>query len=479
MLDVFSNFLEKARKSAYPGGVGVNLGETIRSAGDEVAGSTEDFETSIVAVLGRPRTMAEAADFIGSYTSLKISEYTRRIYFEDVGGRVCEIRSFLSDIENFVRENDLGEDKILSLSEKLLKLCGEPFIECETGTFSINELDHDPGCRALAIRAESLEILLDAKACGQVGLERNIPPDVRNLGKGTYNVVQLAHTRPGIGDGNASGPIALKPCDQSKSEKNPDKFTHGANMFREHIGRASGNYGRNLAASGVQDMLCNIGKGKGITVPHVIASVSAAEISGVPCIAMEALEGETVEIATYNDQISPYNNEFIRRETWIQIQDVLTGQIDRHCNNVMLTADGPVAVDHDLSFPTNPPREFAGTVPLNITKSRWAWWNIVIEQAIDGKSHRNYCMPPFIDEDMYNVITNINLDELEGMYQRCGLTRLEISAAMDRAQVLINIARNLRNNRKVIAPNEWRDSQRVKDSCNETNLYAIRHLRAK
>jgi hypothetical protein len=446
--------------------MGVNLGETIRSAGDEVAGSTEDFETSIVAVLGRPRTIAEAADFIGNYASLKISEYTRRIHFEDVGGRVCEIQSFLSDIENFVRENDLGEDKILSLNGKLLKLCGEPFIECETGTFSINELDRDPGCRALAIRAESLEILLDAKACGQVGLERNIPPEVRNLGEGAFNVVQLAHTRLGVNGGNASGPVALKPCDQSKSEKDSDEFTGDAYEVSSVIGRASGSYGRNRATSGVQDMLCDIGKRLGITVPHVIASVSAAEINGVPCIAMEALAGETL-----GDSVISCENEHVYRETWMQLQDVLTGQIDRHSDNVMLTADGPVAIDHDLSFPTNPPREFAGAVPKTLSIP---FQRPDLYLAIDRVSMRNYCMPPFIDEDMYNVITNINLDELEGMYQRCGLTRHEIAAALDRARELQNEAQALEKSGMVIQPNEWAMPQKL-EPLNVRNSYAVRH----
>jgi hypothetical protein len=49
----------------------------------------------------------------------------------------------------------------------------------------------------------------------------------------------------------------------------------------------------------VQDMLCEIGREKRIEVPHVIATVSAAEMDGVPCIAMERLDGKTVGRAVF------------------------------------------------------------------------------------------------------------------------------------------------------------------------------------
>jgi hypothetical protein len=80
---------------------------------------------------------------------------------------------------------------------------------------------------------------------------------------------------------------------------------------------------------------------------------------------MEMLEGEILEKAAEDRKID-YNHNFIRRETWMQLQDVLTGQIDRHGDNVMLTKDGPVAIDHEFSFPTNSPRGVANMVPDRI-----------------------------------------------------------------------------------------------------------------
>jgi hypothetical protein len=401
----------------------------------------------------------------------RVSSCTQSTH-DNVNSYAGSIHVLLNDMEDFVRRNDLSKEQMLSLKGELRKLCGKPFIGFGMGIFSINEFNIDPRCRDMAIRAESLEILLDAKACGQVGLERNIPPKVKNLGKGAFSVVQLAHMRPpGENSRRATGPIALKPCDQSRSEKNPDKFTHGADQCRIIIGRVSGSYGRNRATSGVQDMLCDIGKRKGIIVPHVIASVSAAEINGVPCIAMEAIKGETVGVATRNDQISSNDNEFRRRETWIQIQDVLTGQIDRHRSNVMLTRDDrPVAIDHDLSFPTNPPRDFANTVPITLVVPCTMQGGKSGYCAIDGKSYRNYCMPPVIDEDMYNVIMAIDLTKLEDMCKECGLTRPEIAAAMNRARGLQNAAVALKESGMVIKPSKWSHQY-----LGVTNSYAARH----
>ncbi|MDR2603393.1 MAG: hypothetical protein LBC11_02435 [Puniceicoccales bacterium] len=201
------------------------------------------------------------------------------------------ILSFLGDVEKFVRENDLTRTEIAELKQNLRKLCGDTTIQWRNGQFSINECDGNPHCRNIALQAESLEILLDAKAHGQVKLERNVPPAVKKLGNGSYNTVSLAHTQKG-----GKGPIALKPCDQSKSKNDQTGFAKGASMVQRFIGTASGGYRRNKATARVQDMLCEVGTRMTVKVPRVIATVSAAEINGVPSIAMEMLEGKTVGV---------------------------------------------------------------------------------------------------------------------------------------------------------------------------------------
>jgi hypothetical protein len=402
--------------------------------------------------------------------SRKIADYTQLMPIGSMNFHAPRIYTFLHNVKNFVLKNDLTKEEILTLKQELRKLCGDPMIRhpgYPNFPYSINEWDSDPHCRDIALQAESLEILLDAKACGQVGLEKNVPPPIKTLGSGDFNTVQRAHTKK-----KRKGPIALKPCDQSKREKGPAAFAQGAADVQLYIGTASGSYRRNKATARVQAMFDSIGEQNSIEVPHVIASVSAAEMSGIPSIATEMVEGQTVY--KVRDKIN-YNNEFVRRETWMQIQDVLTGQIDRHGGNVMLTKAGrPVAIDHDLSFPTNPPRNFAGIIPTMIAvpfQTRFGHR----ERAIDNVSWRNYCMPPVIDQDMYNVIIAIDLGELKATYEECGLTRPEISAAMARAQGLKDAAWRMGREGRVIGPTYWLDSPVVRHSCNASNFYAYRH----
>jgi hypothetical protein len=80
---------------------------------------------------------------------------------------------------------------------------------------------------------------------------------------------------------------------------------------------------------------------------------------------MEMLNGRTLKKAADERKIK-YDNDFIRQDTWMQLQNVLAGQVDRHSNNVLLTEHGPVAIDHDLSFPTNPLRNLADQVPESL-----------------------------------------------------------------------------------------------------------------
>jgi hypothetical protein len=77
-------------------------------------------------------------------------------------------------------------------------------------SFSINENDYDYNCLEIALQAEAIEILLDAKERSQVRLERNYPPPPKQLGEGQYNVILLTHIRK-----NETGSIILTPCNQS------------------------------------------------------------------------------------------------------------------------------------------------------------------------------------------------------------------------------------------------------------------------
>jgi hypothetical protein len=342
---------------------------------DEEIKEVEPFIATLKEIAGQEITIAEPPDSTPQASK----------------SLLLQINGILVGMKSFVQQNDLSRREIASLRQSLRDLCSKPIIQFEGvagSVFSINEIDHgNPHCLEIALKAEAIEILLDAKESGQVALEKNVPPDIEDLGKGSCNTIQLAHTGKG-----RQGPVALKPCDQSKMEANADEFARASQTQQEFIGRVGGSYGKNKATAKLQDMLVNIGRGEWIDVPRVVATVSAAEVNGTPCIAMEKLNGETVGQTDVNRKIK-YDNKFVRRETWIQLQDILTGQIDRHGNNVILTKDGPVAIDHDLSFPTDPPRKFAATVPFQIAV-RYVPNSGNYNLAVDGVSPRNSaCLP--------------------------------------------------------------------------------------
>ncbi|MDR1528790.1 MAG: hypothetical protein LBS22_04395, partial [Puniceicoccales bacterium] len=259
----------------YDRGRGVAQG--LRSFTETINKSDQEFiaETTIPQV-GSSCSKEQVLSTISS----KIAGYTQPMPISSMSHHAPRIWGFLRNVENFVLQNALSADEISKLKQELRHLSSTPIIQYPqrpNDLFSINECDGDPHCRDIALQAESLEILLDAKACGQVRLERNIPPAVKVLGRGSSNTVCLAHRKPGGDRREASEPIALKPCIQSKQERNPAGFVQTIRRMKTMIGIASGSYRRNQATSMVQRMFEHIGKTEKITVPHVIATVSAAE----------------------------------------------------------------------------------------------------------------------------------------------------------------------------------------------------------
>ncbi|MDR0742207.1 MAG: hypothetical protein LBE98_01965 [Puniceicoccales bacterium] len=381
-----------------------------------------------------------------------------------------EIKKVLDDVQTFVQKSDLSSDEMSTLKTALVGFgSNEKLIRFPNKFSSINENDCDQHCLGIALQIEAIEMLLDAKEKGCVGLERNGPSQM--LGQGRYNAVHLAYTKK-----NQEGPIVLKACDLYKQKQNFSTFAYAAQSMQLFIGPACGTYRRNKATSKLQDMLCNIGKKHGIDVPHVIASVSAAETCGISCIAMERLDGISLGQALSEGKIL-CNNDFVRRETWIQVHDILAGQIDRHLNNVIQTKNGPVAVDHDLSFLTYPPRSFASIIPkVIVMPTDRVEGDHSVETAVDGVKTSNYCMPPVIDWEMHTVIMNIDLNELGEMYRECNLTRLQIEAAVERVRALKDKVEELKRCDLVIKPDEWEQSEQVKTHCNTYNFYAKWHL---
>ncbi|MDR2432778.1 MAG: hypothetical protein LBD34_03430 [Puniceicoccales bacterium] len=436
--------------------------------------------------IDQTNTYTKTSKFAEFITTL--DEYTTNgIDIANLPTHMIEINKTLDNMLAFVLQNDLSPKEISSLKVAIVNFgSNKEVVRFPDQSLSINESDHDFNCLEIALRIEAVDILLDAKKKGYVGLERNGP--TRTLGKGQYNTVWGVFTKK-----DGQGPIAIKSCDLFKIKKDKKAFAQNVASMKVFNGHGSGSYRRNKATSKVQYMFHAVGKTMGIDVPHVAATVSAGEINGVPCIAIEELD----DTSLWQNLQNLYNRnpksiihdenvlakQIMRDETWLQLQDVLTGQIDRHANNVTLipmeaakkgrsTKNARiVAFDHDMSFPTNPPRSFASIVPESIVSS-----NYPAEVAFDGLKTSNYCMPCIIDTDMFNVIMAIDLNKLENMYKKCGLTRMEISPAMARAQALKNKVRELKQHGLVIKPNEWEQSEKVRSLCNNRNCYARWHI---
>ncbi|MDR2603522.1 MAG: hypothetical protein LBC11_03105 [Puniceicoccales bacterium] len=410
--------------------------------------------------LRKCRTIKETdqtkAEKITRFTTVLNEYVSTGIKINKLPNLTPKINEILHNMRAFVQGNNLSLDEISTLRTALANFSrNEEVIRLYPGhSSSINASDHNQYCFRIALRIEAIEILLDAKEKNYVRLERNGPPET--LGRGQYNTVLLAYTKK-----NKKRAIVLKPCDRSKQEQDSKRFNDDSQLMKQLVGYRSGSHRRNKATSRLQDMLCDIGLRNGITVPHVIASVFGAEVNGIPCIGMEKVDGLTLAQAVREGKIPSENNDFIRSATWVQLQDVLTGQIDRHGNNIILAKGTiPVAIDHDLSFSTSQARTSAGTIPKTLF-------------AVDDASLRNHCIPPVIDEDMYKVIKDINLDELEKMYRECGLTSSEIDPAMARAQALKKKVEKLKQHGLVIKPDEWERSEQVKRLCTPKNFYAL------
>ncbi|MDR1255729.1 MAG: hypothetical protein LBJ94_02285 [Puniceicoccales bacterium] len=358
---------------------------------------------------------------------------------DQLNAQMGQLGTILEDLKIFVQGNDLSKNGIAATLRKVIVQLGGngSTVQLASGNFSINECDN-PACRKMAWQIEELQVLLDARANGQVNLEISVSPPIKILNGASHSTLQLAHRGKG-----GQEPMLLKPCGK-----------------KNDFGVETGGYGRNLATSELQDMFVKVGASLGMAVPHVVASVSAAEANGEAYIAMEYLEGATVSGSVGRKQLL-YNNEFIRCETWLQLMDILTGQMDRRGDNVMYIENSPIGIDHDFSFPTDPPQKFAGSIPdqlaRKIGKHEWA--------------DRNYGMPPIIDRQMRDVIGALDLKELEAMYRKCGLTKLELSAAMSRARELKSRVKALSRS-QIIAPSAWEANQ---GRLTDTNSYAARH----
>ncbi|MDR1255587.1 MAG: hypothetical protein LBJ94_01490 [Puniceicoccales bacterium] len=394
-------------------------------AGAKAEQCKKALDAKLIELIGKPTSSEKIRELQQLKTNLQ----------EELQARLNPISGALDSIKIFI-QNDVKPADAPTLKAALAALANDrKVIIIGDHSYAISECDHLWACRNMNLQIEELVILLHAKEIGQEGIGIGA-----SLGSGLVHSVHRAQSN----DGRL---VALKLCDRAKQRKNEEDFRLSVRMVNFHIGRVSGNFSRNLASSGLQDMLTAIGRSrpKPIKVPSVMVSATAAEANGEAYIAMDYVEGKDAnntpiprdETLSFRQELE--EGESLRRETWLQLMDVLTGQVDRNATNVIFDeSKRPISIDHDLSFPTNPPRSFAGTVPNKIYEMETIcgrWRNM----AADGQHGFNYCMPPAIDREMYDVVMALDAKPngaLERLYKRCMLPDNAIGAAMERAREL-------------------------------------------
>ncbi|MDR1375671.1 MAG: hypothetical protein LBJ45_02570 [Holosporaceae bacterium] len=371
--------------------------------------------------------------------------------------------TLLKKTSKYVLDNNLSQQELRDLREAINSLCNDPILRFSNGMFSINENDSMEACLDIALEAEATIITLDAKKNGMVNLRSE-----GALGAGFFNTVHKSKAA----DGRR---IALKPCDAQKISGDRRGFLSKATSMRPFTGNTAGMYRRNMATIAVQQMMSKLGSPNDVVVNACAGTMQAPNGGQAACLVMDRLNGETVretasDLVVRGQHIS-LTNEFKRRETWLQIEDIITGQIDRHGQNVMYNSGHSIGIDHDMSFPSTWDRpQLAREIPDKTVDNGWERW------SVPGKQFRTFCMPPVIDSDMYNAIMSMDVNELWRNLRECGLTRPEIDGAIKRTRLLKTSATRLMNNGMVIQPSAWATSQRVAIHCNRNNFYAISHI---
>ncbi|MDR0727925.1 MAG: hypothetical protein LBF26_03485 [Puniceicoccales bacterium] len=211
--------------------------------------------------------------------------------------------------------------------------------------------------------------------------------------------------------------------------------------------------------------------------PELVVGTRLAVVNAQVGISMDLASGVSVLDAALGQGLDLRNNpNFQRQCTWLQLTDCITGNIDRHAAN--LNWDGKnerlTAFDNDMTFIDGSDRSFGDAVPESLYFSIDAGKRGERIGSADGRSRRNYCCPPVIDEEMREKILALQEKSLRDVLQSSGLTQRQIDAACKRLQCLKD---QIQNPEKVtvISANGW--GKDIPGKCHWYNTYFMSYTK--
>ncbi len=362
------------------------------------------------------------------------------------------------------RPNYFSKESIKRLRDTLFELSNEPRLVINDICYSISDYDSESElqmgprefpemfkfseiiqiCIEITLAIEYVLMILDANILGNINLRI-----FKYLTSGRSNRIFLSR--------NESQRMVIRYGDIDK--RNNDFYFFLRRLLSQFvmIGSCTGTYRRILAVLGVRNLMIQRGAPK--VIPDLFPAVIYGKHFGHPIVAFSMPKLK----------ITPFKmtGGSLRQVTWIQLQDCLTGQFDRHYDNILSDNLGDLyAIDHDYCFPTEKVRpNVAGDIPSTMRdleddfvihiyeKNHYCFPNMLLQSlhSVDCKSDRNYCIPPVIDHEMQRIILSIKEKELRDIYQRSGLTQSEIIPAIKRFHILQKKVRDF-SSEKVIDP---------------------------
>lgn len=175
---------------------------------------------------------------------------------------------------------------------------------------------------------------------------------------------------------------------------------------------------------------------------HVIAGgVPAQTAQGKPALLMELVHGQTVPERLEAHQEVLDGPELRRGLVGLQVVDILTAQVDRNLDNIMLKRESgrdiPVGIDNDISFVT----------ASSLTE---------LHSYINSKA-KPVGMPVVLDESMCEKVISMTRQDLASIMGPNLATPGRLDAAADR---LAELQAHIQSGRVlVVADNDWHNPQ--------------------